>query len=111
MHPGRGPGLTPRNLGQTGGVETVTLTENQMPSHDHAVAASASPSTTFTPAANTTLARSVGGAAYRQNTAPNTPINAGTLAPTGGSQAHDNRQPYLALNFIIALTGLFPSRS
>ena len=109
MHPGRGPGLTDRRLGQVGGVETVTLSEAQLPNHNHNLMAVPDPAEQPSPA-NNALSRSVGGSAYT------TPANMVPLASTavgdaGGSQAHNNMQPYLTLNFIIALQGIYPSRS
>lgn len=113
MHPGRGPGLTARRLGERGGVETVTLTEAQMPNHNHSLRAntvgrgggSRSP-------ANNSLANVQGGFAYVAGSDTNlTNLHESTLPTSGGSQAHNNMQPYLTLNFIIALQGLYPSRS
>ncbi|MDJ0866070.1 MAG: tail fiber protein [Myxococcota bacterium] len=111
MHPGRGPGLTPRRLGENGGVTSVTLTEAQMPSHDHALRAS-NELGEDRPAVGRALARSTGGPMYQTNTTANrVPLDTAALPPAGGGQAHTNRQPYLTLNFIIALVGLYPSRS
>lgn len=110
MHPGRGPGLTSRRLGQRGGVEEVTLTEAQMPSHNHSIQSSTSPGTIFSPAATSVLSRSAGGAAYDSTDNLSNTLNDGTLPNTGGSQPHNNMQPFLAINFIIALQGLYPSR-
>lgn len=111
MHPGRGPGLTPRQLGQKGGTETVNLSEAQMPSHTHAMNASAvvgklqSPGT----ASNRVLGRA---GMYQTNTSSNLVSMASQALPNaGGSQPHNNLQPFLAMNFIIALVGLYPSRS
>ena len=112
MHPGHGPGLASRRLGEKSGSETVTLTENQLPDHNHSLNATTSPATVYAPDGTTKLARSVGGAAYESTAAsPNVTLNSGALAPAGGNQAHNNNQPYLVMNFIIALTGLFPSRN
>ncbi|MEZ4523294.1 MAG: tail fiber protein [Thermomicrobiales bacterium] len=109
MHPGRGPGLTDRRLGQQGGVETVTLTEAQMPNHNHTLSADSAQANSRTPAGNS-LARSAGGLAY--GAASNLVPMAGQALPdTGGSQAHNNMQPFLTMNYIIALVGLYPSRS
>ncbi|NND73800.1 MAG: phage tail protein [Ilumatobacter sp.] len=112
MHPGRGPGLTARRLGEKTGVETVTLTEQQMPSHQHRVEAVQPSQFTIgdnlSPAGNY-FARPQTGNAYvdagaQQAMAPQ------AIAQNGGSQAHTNMQPFLTLNFIIALVGLYPSR-
>jgi microcystin-dependent protein len=110
MHPGRGPGLTDRRLGQRGGVETVTVSEAQMPTHNHSVMASPNPGSVFAPSNTTALARAVGGAAYK-DASPNASFAEGSLLSTGGSQPHNNLQPFMAINYIIALVGLYPSRS
>ena len=109
MHPGRGPGLTSRRLGQRGGTEMVTLTEAQMASHKHQARASSGNADTNAPA-NHTMASIVarGSSVYA---AANNLGTFNDLAQTGGSQAHNNMQPYLVMNFIIALVGLYPSRS
>lgn len=112
MHPGRGPGLTDRRLGERGGVETITLSAAQMPSHSHTVRCDP----------GTADQRSPGGAVPAGELSDVTAIYvndsnpAATMAPqsvlnTGGSQAHNNMQPYLTISFIIALVGLYPSRS
>ena len=108
MHPGRGPGLTARRLGEAGGSETVALNQAQVPAHTHTIAASSRPGDLADPAGRS-LARSRGGKAYH---APETlvPMADQAISPTGSSQPHNNMQPYLAINFIIALTGLYPSR-
>lgn len=111
MHPGRGPGLTERRLGQKGGVETVTLSEAQMPNHTHSMNA-ANRNGEDRPAVGNALARSTGGAMYQTNTTANLVDMANQALPaTGGSQSHNNMQPFLTMNFIIALVGLYPSRS
>ena len=112
MHPGRGPGLTARRLGQRGGTETVTLSEAQMPNHTHTLRAANVPfGTVQAPTANRTLARSSANA-YQTDTASSlTALNDQALPNAGGSQAHNNLQPFLVLNFIIALQGVFPPRS
>lgn len=112
MHPGRGPGLTSRRLGQRGGVETVTLTEAQMPQHRHTMRAASFIASSQVPSASRVPARSMGGTAYQTETSSNlVPMEDAAVLPAGGSQAHNNLQPYLAINFIIALQGLYPSRS
>jgi microcystin-dependent protein len=112
MHAGRGPGLTSRRLGQRGGTETVTLSQQQLPNHNHALRGTQIPASTNSPSATTSLARSIGGLAYQTDTSSNLANLAPQSLPnTGGSQPHNNMQPYLTINFIIALVGLYPSRS
>lgn len=110
MHPGRGPGLTQRRLGEKTGVETVTLTEAQMPAHSHGISGTTALSSASTPTASTRSARSRRGSVYGPNQNM-VSMASNAVGQTGGSQAHNNLQPYLTLNYIIALTGLFPSRS
>lgn len=111
MHPGRGPGLTARRLGQRIGAETVTLSEAQIPSHSHTARATTSGANTNIPTNTTALARSGGDRLYTSTTTANVDMASETLSTTGGGQAHTNLQPFLVLNFIIALVGLYPSRS
>jgi microcystin-dependent protein len=103
---GQGSGLSTRNLGETGGSNTVSLTANQVPAHAHAAAAITSAATTGNPS-NALLAQ---GALANFGDSGGT-AQFGNLASTGGSQPHENEQPYVGLNFIIALVGIFPSRS
>jgi microcystin-dependent protein len=114
MHPGQGPGLSLRDLGEIGGEQYVTLLESEMPAHSHTMNATTSPSTTTLPAANTSLGRSVGGSFYKANTptvyGPLVQMAPQALPPAGGSLPHNNLQPYLTLNYIIALQGVFPPR-
>jgi microcystin-dependent protein len=109
IHRGQGPGLQNYDQGQKAGSETVTLQVTQLPAHNHGVSVGASnnaPSTTR-PA----------GAVYAASTMFTDAANAGgslgavTVAAAGGNGAHDNMEPYLALNYIIALEGIFPSRN
>lgn len=107
MHPGRGPGLTARRLGERGGSETITLSEAQMPQHTHTLIGSQEDAGATTPQNNHLAAgNQIYGAASNL-----VPMATQALPNTGGSQAHNNMQPYLAINYIIALQGLYPSRS
>lgn len=106
MHWGRGPGLTSRQIGQRLGSETVTLSPGQLPSHGHTLQA-ASNAIQADPGSGVSV-----GSAAMYNTGGNVvPMAGGALGETGGGQPHNNMQPYLTLNFIIALVGVYPSRS
>jgi microcystin-dependent protein len=110
MHPGNGPGLTNRRLGDSGGVVTVQLTEAQMPNHSHVPRGSSQPNTERSPSGNTWGAEVTEGN-YHPASDINTGLSAQAIGSSGGGQAHENRQPFLVLNYIIALVGLYPSRS
>ena len=96
-------------LGQKSGEETHTLTANEIPQHSHPLQASSKDGDTLIPS-GAVLAREVGGI-YEQNTTNRISLRDGTITNVGGGQAHENMQPYIALNFCIALMGLFPSRN
>ena len=110
MHPGRGPGLTQRRLGETGGAAQVTLTEQQMPQHTHQLRAVSEDGEENAPAGNYTAATEPNRRIYRTNLDGLTPMANEALQGAGDGQPHDNRQPSLVLNFIIALVGIYPSR-
>src|SRR5687767_2456194 len=108
---GAPPGLSQRFLGEMGGSETVTLLQSEIPVHPHSMRAhGADPGDVQSPAPDRTLARSANGFAYH-TAAPDTSLAPEALAPAGGSLPHNNMQPYLVLNFCIALQGIFPPRS
>ena len=110
MQPGQGPGLSLHDLGETGGSETVSLLESEIPSHSHQLRVwNDDPGDRFSPAGGT-LARANNGQAYgpAANLAMMAPES---LAPAGGDQPHNNMQPYLTFYFCIALQGVFPPRS
>ncbi len=107
---GQGAGLSDRFQGDAGGAASVTVTAAQTPAHAHNVMASGLPATTTNPNGNT-LAVSISPSPPYIGPAPLQPMGAAVLAAsTGGGQAHNNVQPYLELNFIIALQGIFPPR-
>ena len=113
MHPGQGPGLSNYDLGQSGGQSTVTLLNSEMPQHSHALAASNEIGEDRKPAGEA-FARSTGGPLY--GPAPVPPVAPVAMAPAaigvmGGNQPHNNMMPHLAVNFCIALQGIYPARS
>ncbi|MEM8994737.1 MAG: tail fiber protein [Acidobacteriota bacterium] len=111
MHPGRGPGLTSRRLGQRGGSEMISLTEAQMPNHTHTAQGADEPANERTPGNTTETARPVGRGFFTYSTSNSNTVSMVSASNTGGSQPHNNLQPFIAMNFIIALVGLYPSRS
>jgi len=111
MHPGQGPGLSLHDLGETGGSDTVTLLESEIPAHSHALMASTEDGVQGSFTLGVTLANSVGGALYQTTTNTNlASMNPSALSPAGGDQPHNNLQPYLTFYFCIALQGVFPPR-
>jgi microcystin-dependent protein len=103
IHRGQGAGLSNHSIGQSGGTETVTLTASQLPVHTHTALCNTSPGTTTNPAGNYWAASS--DLRPYSTQAP----NASMLAVVGGGQSHDNMPPFLVINFIIALDGIYPS--
>ena len=108
IHAGTGPGLTNKQLGEMAGVEAVTLTTQQIPAHTHTMLGSADPASVK------------GGTGQVMGRGPSeiyaseyTPdfLSPQSITPQGGSQPHTNQQPYLVLNFCIALQGIFPSQN
>ena len=108
MHWGSGPGLTPRTIGEMAGVESVTLVSTQMPAHSHAVVASSATPTTADPSG---AMLPVGSSRIYATAAAGATMAPQTVAAAGGSQPHENMPPYQAVSFIIALEGIYPSRS
>ncbi|MGH9604585.1 MAG: phage tail protein [Terracidiphilus sp.] len=118
VHQGQGAGLSPYTIGEQTGTENVTLITSQMPSHNHTVGVSNAAGTLTNPT-NNTLAQNtttpgrepVFGPPNFVTTGPTGTLAPGTISLAGGSQPHNNIQPVLCVNFIIALQGIFPSRS
>jgi microcystin-dependent protein len=110
IHFGQGPGISQTyQIGEAAGVESVTVSVNQLPTHNHALMASNDPGNATGPGGNLL--------SNPFNTFPYFPaagslqLNAQTLAPQGGSQPHDNMMPFLCISFIISLFGIFPTQT
>ncbi len=111
LHLGTLQGGSTYPIGKAGGVETVTLLQNQMPAHNHNLTAYDSPADKMT-AANNLLAQSESPhPIYNQQVGTLAVLYGLSLDPAGGGQAHDNLQPYLVINFCICLSGIYPPRS
>jgi len=106
LHQGNLAGGSNYVIGQVGGVETVTVTSQQIPAHNHSLMASSTAASLNNPANQT-----VGGVGIYSNRAPGKSMNSAMVGfSQGGSLPHDNMQPYLALNWIIAMGGVFPTQ-
>lgn len=109
LQPGQGPGLSEYFLGQSAGSESVTLLVSEMPVHNHSMnGATLDPALAKVVNPDASWALSQGGGIYQDS--QNTQLAPQALSPAGGSLPHNNMQPYLALNFCIALQGIFPPR-
>ena len=108
MHPGQGPGLSLHDLGETGGSETVSLLESEIPSHSHAISASQADGLESSPTGQQ-FATGIGLGMYAAPGAM-VQLNPNAATPAGGDQPHNNLQPYLTFYFCIALQGVFPPR-
>jgi microcystin-dependent protein len=114
MHWGNGPSLSPRTIGEPTGAPNVTLTTQQIPSHTHMIASADTATTaqqTGTPTATAYVGPSSPANAYDPTNAPSINFSPKMIANSGSSLPHPNTQPVLAMNFCIALFGIFPSRS
>src|SRR5882724_11666107 len=110
MHMGQGPGISQNYTeGEAAGVESVTLTTNQIPTHTHSFVASTDPALSADPTGNV-VAEPVTINLFFGDVAT-AGLNGQSILPTGGSQPHENMQPYLVLTFIISLFGVFPSQT
>jgi microcystin-dependent protein len=109
IHMGTGPDGTTYQLGEMAGTEQETLTTQQIPSHAHPMLATTAAATTRDPVPNNTPGIPTGDV-YNATLDP-VPLSAQTITPAGGSQPHENTQPFLCINFIISLFGVFPSQT
>lgn len=108
MHPGQGPGLSLHDLGETGGSETVTLLESEIPAHSHTARGSTDDDDATNPVGNAYGGLSI---VYAPAASPKVAMSNLALAPAGGDQPHNNLMPYLTFYFCIALQGVFPPRT
>lgn len=108
IHMGTGPDGTTYQLGEMAGTEQETLTVQQMPVHSHVMTASDDIPTLNSPANNVP---GQAAAKFYRNGSPSVQLNAQAVGPAGGSQPHENTQPFLCINFIISLFGVFPSQT
>ena len=110
LHQGQGPGLQNYVIGQNAGVEQVTLTTQQLPVHNHAMLASNNPGTQVNAAGND-ISSSPSIKFFIEDIPPDASLNAGVLSPVGGSQPHENMQPFLTISYIISLFGIYPQQT
>jgi microcystin-dependent protein len=112
MHQGSGPGLTPRTVGETGGTTTVTLLSTQVPTHNHTYnCGSGSKGETNVLAGQVNCDEASGSRLIYATTSDGSIMGAGMVQALPGSQPHENQQPFQCVNFIIAMTGIFPARN
>ena len=109
IHQGQGPGLTPRVMGEKAGEENHTLISSEMPSHNHSLAVNTNGGNSDNPTGNFIASNSEGIKQYSNSAGSS--ANGTSLGNAGGSQPHNNMPPYLCVNFVIALFGIFPSRN
>ena len=110
MHKGNGPGLTPRTLGQTGGVENVTLTVNQMPTHSHPTSVQVNNEDGEEANVSGQFISNHAGA-FNESSITGQTLGGVTAGNAGGNQSHTNVQPFKCVNFVICVSGIFPSRN
>lgn len=109
MGTGQGAGLSPRSVGESTGQPYVSLLSTEMPAHGHGLMAGTTPAST-SPAGNVMAPTATGGGSVYRAPGAAAPMAGGAIGTAGAGQPHENRQPYLALNFCIALQGIFPPR-
>lgn len=106
MHPGQGAGLSLHDLGETGGAETVTLLQSEIPAHTHTMSGTTLSALSNNPAGNLPARATI----YSTSTTNLVQLSPQALTPSGGSLPHNNMMPYLTVNFCIAMQGVFPPR-
>ncbi len=111
LHAGQGPGLSSRDLGEVSGVAEVTLLPSELPAHTHALLGVNGPGNATTPAGNVFAADAAESITPFAPGPANATMGATAVSSVGGGQPHNNLPPYLALNYIIALQGVFPPRN
>jgi microcystin-dependent protein len=111
IHQGQGSGLSPYVIGQSSGVQEVILNQSQMPAHNHTVNAVANGGNQASPSNGLPAIESTGTSLNYSSAATNSTMNAATIGSAGGATPVSVIQPYLCVNFVIALAGIFPSRS
>ncbi len=110
IHQGQGPGLSSRVIGEVSGSETVTLSPTQIPIHTHTLNCSSATGNSTNPANNLWAAQPAL-LQYEATSTPASTMKANAISNAGASQPHDNLKPYLAINYLISLFGIFPSRN
>lgn len=111
MQPGQGPGLSLHDLGETGGSETVSLLESEIPSHSHSLGAQTVPLGSVAEPSGASFTKPASGNLFKASATNLVMMSGNAVAPAGGDQPHNNMQPYLTFYFNIALQGVFPPRT
>ncbi|MDB5035585.1 MAG: Microcystin dependent protein, partial [Chlorobi bacterium] len=111
VHQGQGPGLTNRTMGEVSGEENHTLISSEMPMHNHLFSTTNVAGALGTPNGNFLGASSDTNVAFYRPTSSGATLNPQSIGLAGGNQPHNNMQPYLVINFCIAMEGIFPSRN
>lgn len=109
VHQGLGPGLTPRAMGEQGGIESQVLLSTQLPSHNHVLNATTTAAASANGVAGSLTGANQAGTRFYGSTPGGGAMATDALSTVGGAQPHNNMAPYLGLNFIISLFGIFPS--
>ena len=108
LHKGSGPGLTPRNIGSRAGSETETVSQAQMPAHNHSLNASTAEAIASAPVGAALADSNV---ALYATAAPTAAMDGAAIGAAGNGQSHDNLMPFQVVNYCIALVGVYPSRN